>query len=80
MLSIEPEHATQITANGRTREHNGSLGTHRTTKPDGDGRSNDAAPAVVGLDVALFASYSKENLGDTMSNVVANDTPHKNGG
>ena len=80
LLGIEAEHATQVAADGRTREDDRSLGTDRSTKTDGDGRSYETAPAVVGLDVALLTGKGKENLCHAVADVVPHYPTNEDGG
>ena len=44
---VEMEDLSEVGTNGRTRQHNRRLSTHRTTKADSDGRSNDRRPTVM---------------------------------
>ena len=71
------KHATQVAAYGRARQDDWCLGTHRTTKPNRNGRGYDTAPAVVRLDVTLLSGYGKEYLCHPMTNVITHDSTNK---
>ena len=72
-LAVHPEKPPQVGADGRTREHNGRLGSHRTAEADGDGAGDDARPCVVRLDFALLPRYGEEDFGYAMADVVLHD-------
>ena len=79
-LAVHVEGLSQVGANGRARQHNRSLGTHRTAKTDGDGRSNHRRPTVVRLEPRLIHRDGIEDTGDTVRDIVLDDIPHKERG
>ena len=48
-LVVQVEALSEVRADGRACEHDGCLGTYRSTEADGDGRGDDAGPAVMSL-------------------------------
>ena len=77
---VHLEELSQITADGRTREYDGSLGTHRAAEPDGNGRGDHRSPAVVCLEAALLGTDGVEDACDAVTDVVLHDISHEKGG
>ena len=73
VLVAQPTSLTEAAADSTSGQHNGSLCTHTTAKADGNGRSHNGGPGVVRFDAALLAGNGKENLGDAVADVVADD-------
>ena len=46
-LTVHAEHLAEVRANGGARQNDRSLGSHRTTEADGDGRGDNRRPAVM---------------------------------
>ena len=76
----QAEHPAQSAADGTASEHDGSLCTHRSSKSDGDGTGHHRSPCVMRTYEALLASYGKQNLGHTMTDVIANNIAHEEHG
>ena len=53
-----------------TSQNNRCLGSHRTTKTNGDGTGNDARPTIVGLDAAPSSRHGVEYLCHAMTDVA----------
>ena len=79
-FAVHLERLCQVGANGRTREHDGSLGTHRTAETDGDGRSDDRRPAVVAWQSRALRRNGVKNAGDAVRDVVLHHVAHKERG
>ena len=52
-LMVHTEETTEVTADGRTGEDDGGLGSDGTSEADGDGTGKDGTPTVVGFQPAL---------------------------
>ena len=79
-LVVQTEHLAQVGADGRAGEHDGSLGTHGTAKADGDGRSNDAGPHVVGLQPRAVRRDGIEDARDAVRDIVLDNVAHEERG
>ena len=74
---IDTEQASQIGTDGRTREHDRCLGTHRTTEADGDGAGNNRRIHIVRTYAGLLTRDGIENLGHAMPDIVAHNVADK---
>ena len=54
---VELEDLSEVAAYGRSREHDGCLGSHRSAEADGDGRRHDRRPAVVAPQSRAVGGY-----------------------
>ena len=64
---------------GRTRQHDGRLGSHASAETDGQGRSHHTGPAIVPTNVALSARDGVKNLRNTVADIVAHQITDEQG-
>ena len=80
LFTVEVELLSDVRADGRASQHDGRLGTHRTTEADGDGRRDDRRPAVMTFQPRPLARDGIENPGDTMRDIVFHHIAHEQRG
>ena len=73
MLVVEPRDPSDIRADGGSRQHDGSLRSHRTAESDGRGAADDRGPAVVARDARIAARHGVEHARDALRNIVPDD-------
>ena len=71
------EALTEVRTPSSTRQHNRCLGSHRTTKTDGDGAGDNARPAVVRLDAAPTSRHRIQDLRHPVTDVSPHNIRHK---
>ena len=72
--------SADVGTDGCTGEHDGGLGTHRTTKADGQRTAHHGGVAVVGLDFGGVGTHRFEHFGNSLGDVVFDNVAHKEGG
>ena len=70
---VHMEQLSEVRTNSRTRQHNRSLSSHRTTEADGDGRGDDRRPAVMRLQPRPVRRDGIEDTCDTVRDIVLDD-------
>ena len=79
-LVVHTENTAQIRTNGRTGQHNRSLGTDRSTTTDGNGRSKYRRPDIMSLNTTLLTRDGIQNLCHTVADVVTHHFSNEQSG
>ena len=77
LFAREAEETSQVGSYGAAREHDRGLGADTAAEADGDGRSHDGTPTVVGLDETLLACNGEKDACDAVTDVIPYDVAHK---
>ena len=70
---VEARQPSDVRTDGRTREHDRGLGTHRAAESDGRRTAHDRGPAVVPGDARVAARHGVEDARHAFGDVVADD-------
>ena len=73
MFVVEARQPSDVRADGRSREHDRGLGSHRTAESDGRRTAHDRGPAVVPGDARIAARHGVEDARHAFGDVVADD-------